>query len=356
MERSGGSTLMATTTRQTISSSGTAVTGRRMAAGATRWLFALAAAGALVAVLTGLAAAIAQAGPAPLLRIGTEPWLGYGPWWIAEEKGLFEKRGLRVQLVNFIQDQDLNAALAAGRLEGANIATHTAIKFLESGIDMKLVLLLDASYEADAIMAGPGVGSVRDLRGKTVAYEEGTTSDLLLSYALRRHGMSKADIRSVPMPAADAGAAAIAGRVDVAVTYEPYLTTALSRNKAFRLIYTAAERPGLISDFLVFRPEVLQRYPDEVRRMVLVWQDALDYLAERPDEAKAIIARKVGSSVEELELGLAGVRLYSLSENAELFRGEIRTILEDVNRVMIEAGMARRTWDAARILDGSFLP
>ena len=34
------------------------------------------------------------------------------------------------------------------------------------------------------------------------------------------------DIEKVPMPAADAGAALIAGQVPVAVTYEPYLTLA----------------------------------------------------------------------------------------------------------------------------------
>ena len=45
-----------------------------------------------------------------------------------------------------------------------------------------------------------------------------------------------------------AGAAAIAGRVDAAVTYEPYLTVALKQGKGFHLIYTAGQRPGIISD------------------------------------------------------------------------------------------------------------
>jgi len=29
-----------------------------------------------------------------VVRIGTQPWIGYGPWWIAKEKGLFEKHRL----------------------------------------------------------------------------------------------------------------------------------------------------------------------------------------------------------------------------------------------------------------------
>lgn len=39
------------------------------------------------------------------------------------------------------------------------------------------------------------------------------------------------DIVRVPMPAADAGTALIAGRVPVAVTYEPYISTALAQTR-----------------------------------------------------------------------------------------------------------------------------
>ena len=49
-------------------------------------------------------------------KIAMEPWLGYGQWVIADSKGFFKEHGLQdVQLVNFTQDKDLNAALASGR-------------------------------------------------------------------------------------------------------------------------------------------------------------------------------------------------------------------------------------------------
>ncbi|WAH61722.1 ABC transporter substrate-binding protein (plasmid) [Pseudomonas silvicola] len=70
------------------------------------------------------------------------------------------------------------------------------------------------------------VGSVKELKGKQVAYEEGTTSDILLRSALASAGLSFSDIKPVPMPAASAGSAILAGRVPVAVTYEPYLSVA----------------------------------------------------------------------------------------------------------------------------------
>ena len=46
-------------------------------------------------------------------QMGIEPWLGYGPWRIAEKKKLFEKQGMSVKITNFDTDDQINAALAA---------------------------------------------------------------------------------------------------------------------------------------------------------------------------------------------------------------------------------------------------
>jgi ABC-type nitrate/sulfonate/bicarbonate transport system substrate-binding protein len=194
------------------------------------------------------AGAVACTPEAGTFRMGTEPWLGYGPWWVAEDKELFAQNGLDVKVSSFTTDDEINAALAAGQIDGANIATHTAMRLAQAGTPLTAVLVLDQSNTADAALAAAPVASIADLKGKKVAYEEGTTSDILLRYALSQNGMTIDDIVKVPTSAADAGTAAIAKRVDAAVTYEPYLTAALQQDPSFKLIYTADEKPGLISD------------------------------------------------------------------------------------------------------------
>jgi NitT/TauT family transport system substrate-binding protein len=88
------------------------------------------------------------------IKMGLEPWLGYGQWHVANKKGLFKAQGLdSVELVNFTQDADLNAALASGQLDCANVATHTAMAFAAAGLPIKIVMLLDVSMTADAILS-----------------------------------------------------------------------------------------------------------------------------------------------------------------------------------------------------------
>ncbi len=305
-------------------------------------------------VLVGCAAPAAVEEPVQI-RIGTQPWIGYGPWWIAQEKGLFEKYGLSVELVNFNQDQDVNAALASGQMEAANLATHTALKLYSAGLDIRLVLIEDASYEADAILAGTGIQSISDLKGKAIAYEEGTTSDLLLNYALAQNGMSIADVTKVPMPASDAGLALLGKQVDAAVTYEPYITEAVKQGQEIGVLYTAAERPGLISDVLVVSAKFAQDNPQAVKVLLKVWDEALAFYNSNPEDAKAIIAKNVGSEPQDLVTAFDGVRFYGLAENRDLFKGGFDQTIQDVAAAAQAMSLFETLPDITKLIDPTFL-
>jgi NitT/TauT family transport system substrate-binding protein len=305
-----------------------------------------------VMLVSLLAIALSACGSKPaeptIVRIGTQPWIGYGPWWIAKEKGIFEKYGLTVELVDFLEDKEVNAAFASGQMDAANLATHTALKLYATGLDLKILLLEDASYQADAVIAPSSVTSIADLKGKNVAYEEGTTSDLLINYALQQNGMTIADINPIFMPAADAGSTLIAGSVDVAVTYEPYISAAIAGNKDLKVLYSAAERPGLISDVLAVRSNLS---PEIKNKLLKVWDEALAFYKSNPDEAKAIIAKNVGSAPEELTTAFDGIQFYSVSENKDLFNGDLPKTLKDVAEVSKSIGLFESAPDLSGILD-----
>ena len=168
--------------------------------------------------------------------------------------------------------------------------------------------------------------------------------------------MSIADVQPVPMPAADAGSALIAGRVPVAVTYEPYLTTARAQNKDVKLLFTAGEDPGLISDVLVVRDEVIKSRPGQVLAMIKAWDAALkDYNADTPG-GRAIISKAVGSSVEDLNTAFDGVRYYSLAENKGALTGDFSTkTFADVEAAAKNAGLLQADVTPEQMIDPAFV-
>jgi len=290
-------------------------------------------------------------------KIGIEPWLGYGQWHVAASKGLFKKANLEnVELVNFTEDKDINAALASGQLDAANIATHTAMGMVAAGLPVKIVSLLDFSLKADAILAGSDVKSVADLKGKKIAFEEGTTSDILLNYALASNGMTIKDIERVPMPAADAGTALIAGQVPVAVTYEPYISTALAQDKNIQLLFEAGKDPGLVSDVLVVREEVLKERPGQVLAMIKAWDAALADYKANTEEDRAIIAKAVGASPDDLKTAFDGVQYYTSAEASKAFAGDFKTkTFADVLKAAKQAGLLTQDVSADTMIDVSFV-
>lgn len=273
---------------------------------------------------------------ADTVKIGVQPWLGYGPLWVAAEKGFFKEAGVDVELVNFNWDQDLTAGLASGNLHLVAAATNTSLVNINQGVPVVGILVMDQASTADAVIAGEGIASIADMKGKSVAYERGATSDLLLNYALKVNGMTLADVNPVPMGASEAGLALIAGRVDAAVTYEPYISTALRQDDKVSAIYTAAEKPGLISDLLVGSPDWVKANQKDLEGVIRAWDMAVAFVRENPAEGGKLIADAVGAPMEEFEVGFKGVKLFDSKENIAILGGEFQETVKAIGEIMIE--------------------
>jgi NitT/TauT family transport system substrate-binding protein len=295
-----------------------------------------------VGVLCGLLLLSGVATAADTLRMAVAPWIGYGPWWIAEATGLFEKYGLKVKLVNFNNEQDNNAALASKRIEVANVATQAFCIYRDVGLNIHAILLTDVSLTGDAVISRTAT-SLLELKGKRVAVEESSTSELLLVYGLASVGLRLSDVKTVFMPATDAGSAALANRVDAAVTFEPFLTAVILRDPSFKRIYSAAAKPGLISDVLVLRDDVAAADPSAAKKLLSVWDAALAFYRADPQTALKIMAKGVGSDPKNVEQSLHGLKFYSVAENQSMLTsGELQDALQTVSGIWKEQGKIRK--------------
>jgi NitT/TauT family transport system substrate-binding protein len=289
------------------------------------------------------------------VSIGTQPWIGYGPFWIADDQGFDTDHGVDIKLVNFSTDQDLESGFASGKFQAANNANNTLIRLADLGLDYKIVLMEDVSLEADAVVScNPDIQSIEDVEGAKVAFEEFSVSDVLFRYALNEAGVDFDTIDYVPIPAADAGTAAVAGRVDVAVTYEPYLQAAVQEGENCEIIYTAGENPGLISDALAINTEFAESDPEAVTGVLQAWGDAVDYYNENTKDAQAIIAEAVGSKPEELGTTFKGVELFDLQQSADYLESDYETLWNDIRTIMVDQGQIETEPEVTDYLDTSF--
>ena len=266
----------------------------------------------------------AEASSTPLVKVsmGIEPWIGYAPWYIAQQEGYFKKYGLSVNIVNFGQDADRNSSLIAGQTNVSNIDTGRTVQFAVKNLPAVPLLLEDDSNGADAIMSAKSISTAAQLKGQTVDYEYGTTSDLLLHYYLVTHHLSFNSVKSVNVQAADAGVLLIAGKSKVVVTYQPYISEATGSSspnaKNVHVFFSSAQAPGLISDFLVANKSWLAGHAKQARELIEAWNAAITYFHTNRTQAVAIMAKGIGATPSSLTSTLSGVILYSVANNQSL--------------------------------------
>ncbi len=204
-----------------------------------------------------LCAAGAAADHRPPLRFGSNLWIGYEPFYLARQQGLYaahEAHALR--LIQLSSASDVLHAFRSGRLEVAAITLDEALRLADEGTPFRTVLLIDISNGADALLGGPQVSTLAELNGRRVGVEDGATGAILLHHALNKAGLTPAQLRIVPLKFDQHRQALQQGQVDALVTFDPVRSQLLAGGA--HLLFDSSEAASSIVDLLIVTPEVLK--------------------------------------------------------------------------------------------------
>ena len=271
---------------------------------------------AATALLLGAAAAEAEP-----LKLAHSTWVGYGPLFIAQEKGYFAEEGVEVELVNMEDVKIRFPALAAGKIDALVTTVDTMLNFLSEDQSYRYLFALDDSRGGDGIVARKEIKTIADLKGRTVGYTEGSVSQFFLGVLLKQAGLRLSDVKSQNMTAGDAGAAFVAGRLDAAVTWEPWLTRGKQAPHGHLLVDSSAT-PGLIVDVAVTTPEKLEARRADLQAVYRAWIRAVEFQKANEKEADEIMARGVGGWLEDpavFKETRAGIGYYDRAMNEAYF-------------------------------------
>ena len=239
---------------------------------------------------TAPSASTAPADANGVISIGYSDWPGWTCWSIADKQGFFKKHNVNVKLVWFPNYTDSLNAFAANQVD-ANCQTWSdTMGPLAQGQQAKVVLINDNSAGNDAVVAGPGIKSMKDLKGKKVATELGTVEQFLLDKALAANGMTEKDIQYVPIKVQDCPGAMIAHQVDAVAVWEPNKSQLLAKLPGSHVIFDSRSLPGQIPDLLVFQSKVVDAHPEQIQGIVDAWYDTLAWWRAHPDDAVKIMA------------------------------------------------------------------
>lgn len=293
------------------------------------------------------------------VKVGVSDWPGWVAWYVAEQKGFFKKHGADVKLVWFANYTDSIGALSAGQLDANSQTWSDTMAPLAKGLPLKAILVNDNSAGNDALMVGPRIKSFQDLKGKKIALEEFSVSHFVLTLALSRHGMTLKDVQVVNLSAGDAAAAFMAGRVDAAAVWNPWINTIQKSGKG-RALFTSADLPGMIPDLLVAQEKSIKAKRKDFIGMIRAWHDVEAFLRTNPDEAAKIMAKVVGMDAREYKVFLPGTKFFDQKANLQAFGPasdptSLLGVAPTIAKFLLDNKLMEGKVDFARGLDASLV-
>ena len=251
------------------------------------------------------------------IHIASSTWTGYALIYLANAKGIWKQHGLDVNFKDVEDPNDRFIALAAGRLEGMASTVDAFARQQSNGVGAVEVFPIDASVGGDGILAKNTIQNVTDLKGKTVAVNQGSVSEWFLAQVLEKNGMHLSDVKEQNMKSGEAGAAFVASKVDVAVTWEPWLSKAKVRTDGHVLV-SSAKYPDLIMDSFAFRKDFVQKYPDTVKEFMKAYYDAYNWMQSNKTEALSVIGTAVQESPADVTADLSTMTLFDLAKGKQV--------------------------------------
>jgi NitT/TauT family transport system substrate-binding protein len=312
---------------------------------------------AAAAVAFSLCSAHSQLRAAELkpYKVGFNAWIGSIAFFVAQQKGYFKDAGLDLQTKSFSAPGDGLPPLLTGDLDAALSTADSVLTVVDKAPgQIKVVYLTDTSAGADAMLAKKDIANIKLMKGRKVAATLGQCNQLLLEKALERAGLTDKDIDLVNMNPDDAGAAFAAGKIDVAVTWEPWITK-ISGEKTGHVIFSSKETPNLILDVLAISAKTATKKREETRAFLKALNRGYEFVQQHPDEAAALAGKALEQTPEEVKAMLPKVNLYGPQKNLEVMRGPAAEATLQVAKFFKDKKVNDTLVDVKTLYDASFL-
>lgn len=137
-------------------------------------------------------------------------------------------KGYQVVFKEFSDGAALMTALKSGAIDYARVGDTPPVTAKVAGTDIALIAAGATKEYGSGILVGKNsqITNLKQLKGKTIAYQKGTAAQYLIIQALKKAGLSTNDVKLVNMDQSSASVAFAKGSVDAWVTWDPYTATA----------------------------------------------------------------------------------------------------------------------------------
>jgi NitT/TauT family transport system substrate-binding protein len=257
---------------------------------------------------------------------------------IAKEKGLWKKHGLVANTKVFTNGPLQIQALGTGDLDFGYIGPG-AMWLPASG--KAKVIAINTLGNADRVIAQPGITTLAALRGRTIGVPEGTSGDMILSLALQSAGLTKKDVKIVPMDPSTIVSAFVSKKIDAAGFWYPATATIKKRVPGLVELAKDSDFSAKVSFPTVFVAgnDVVAKDKGKVEKVISVLREAMQFRSDNLDQTIDYTAKMLGTGTAQVKADAMNNQILTVAEiDKDTRDGTINKWLTGMNNYFVQAG------------------
>ena len=304
------------------------------------------------------------------INLSLDEWIGWKEIIDAngglstKEGSIYDQLGIKVN-ISIINDATQSSnALISGKLDAAgytiNRTAFLSNKFSEAGVDVIMPYITNFSNGGDGIIATTDIKSVKDLVDAKIGVPQFSEAHSLVVWFVNQSDLTQdekdAIISNLVFFATpdEAAKAFFSGQIDVAATWEPYLTQA--KNMAdCHILFSTASSSSLIMDGILFDKEFAEANPEVVTKFIDGALQAADLYETDMATIKKVMPMFSTASDEDVLANCVSAKLTTYADNLKLFDGTAKTIYTDMCEVWQSIGETVNTELVNTIFDNTYI-
>jgi ABC-type nitrate/sulfonate/bicarbonate transport system substrate-binding protein len=232
-------------------------------------------------------------GPPESITIGVIPSEYSTLIWIAEDQHFFSDNGLNVTLKEYSTGASSLNALSTHIVNFSLSSEYAVITQILQGADIRPIVAIDKAENEYLIgRKDKGISNISDLKGKKIGVLRKGAAEFYLGRYLNLHGINLDEVTLVNEQFAQSVISMNNGTIDATLLPEPHAFI-IQNNLGDNAIVWPAQSGQLLFMTISSTPDTINKNPELITRLLRSLYQAEQFALANPNEAKAIVQKKM---------------------------------------------------------------
>lgn len=304
------------------------------------------------------------------INLSLDEWIGWAP--VLQSAGgtttqpgsLFDEAGLDVNIHIINDAADSSNALIKGDLDAAgytlNRTAFLSQKFNEANFEVVMPVFTNYSNGGDGIISTSDIQTIDELVGAKIGVPQHSEAQTLVAWFVQNSDLAEEQQKEIldnlilfDTPD-DAAKAFFSGSIDVAATWQPYLSQAEEMGGG-HVLFDTTTSSKLIMDGIVFSKEFAEANPEAVTKFIDCILQAEELYTSNCDVIRDVMPMFSAESDDSIKAAAADADLAGYKENIEILKIDAPMVYLDMCDIWTSLGETVDATMANELFDTSYI-